>query len=77
MCVSRVVKWFTLGVIVFCSDLMGPVPPVVPPVVGGGPAAYGRGGPAPYGASPVPYAAGGRGARGVADSVHGAGGYNG
>ncbi|KAI8529077.1 hypothetical protein RHMOL_Rhmol12G0197600 [Rhododendron molle] len=59
------------------SDLMGPVPPVVPPVMGGGPAAYGRGGPAPYGASPAPYAAGGRGARGVADSVNGAGGYNG
>ncbi|KAG5522970.1 hypothetical protein RHGRI_034946 [Rhododendron griersonianum] len=59
------------------SDLMGPVPPVVPPVMGGGPAVYGRSGPAPYGASPAPYAAGGRGDRGVADSVHGAGGYNG
>lgn len=58
---------------------MGPVPPVVvPPMMGGGgPAAYGRSVPAPYGASPVPYAAAGRGARGVSDSVHGDGGFNG
>lgn len=34
---------------------------------GGNPASYGRGGPAPYGGP----------ARGVTDSVHGAGGFNG
>ncbi|KAH7856911.1 hypothetical protein Vadar_006800 [Vaccinium darrowii] len=50
------------------SDLTGPPPPVVPSVMGGGnPASYGRGGPAPYGGP----------ARGVTDSVHGAGGFNG
>ncbi|CAL5372743.1 unnamed protein product [Camellia sinensis] len=59
------------------SDLMGPPPPVVPPVIGSGPASYGRGGPVSYGGPPVPYGGGGTGSvGGVPGSVPG-GGFNG
>ncbi|KAL7191899.1 hypothetical protein ACSBR2_023887 [Camellia fascicularis] len=57
------------------SDLMGPPPPVVPPMIGTGPASYGRGGPVPYGGPPVPYSGGGTGSvGGVPGSVPGGGG---
>lgn len=61
------------------SDLMGPPPPVVPPMIGTGPASYGRGGPVPYGGPPVPYGGGGTGSvGGVPGSVPGGGGgFNG
>ncbi|XP_028126214.1 DEAD-box ATP-dependent RNA helicase 30 [Camellia sinensis] len=59
------------------SDLMGPPPPVVPPMIGSGPASYGRGGPVSYGGPPVPYGGGGTGSvGGVSGSVPG-GGFNG
>ncbi|CAL5327314.1 unnamed protein product [Camellia sinensis] len=59
------------------SDLMGPPPPVVPPMIGSGPASYGRGGPVSYGGPPVPYGGGGTGSvGGVPGSVPG-GGLNG
>ncbi|GMP33854.1 hypothetical protein CsSME_00006989 [Camellia sinensis var. sinensis] len=59
------------------SDLMGPPPPVVPPMIGSGPASYGRGGPVSYGGPPVPYGGGGTGSvGGVPGSVPG-GGFNG
>ncbi|KAJ4850861.1 DEAD-box ATP-dependent RNA helicase 30 [Turnera subulata] len=45
------------------SDLVGPLPPARPPMAGG--AAYGRGGPAPYGGPPPP----------LAQSFAGRGGY--
>ncbi|XP_028765063.1 DEAD-box ATP-dependent RNA helicase 20 [Neltuma alba] len=44
------------------SDLLGSMPPMVPPVIGGASSSYGRGGPASYGPSPVGYNMGGRGA---------------
>ncbi|KAF5957452.1 hypothetical protein HYC85_004677 [Camellia sinensis] len=56
---------------------MGPPPPVVPPMIGSGPASYGRGGPVSYGGPPVPYGGGGTGSvGGVSGSVPG-GGFNG
>ncbi|KAI8017829.1 DEAD-box ATP-dependent RNA helicase 30 [Camellia lanceoleosa] len=59
------------------SDLMGPPPPVVPPMIGSGPASYGRGGPVPYGGPPVPYSGGGTGSVGGVPGSAPGGGFNG
>ncbi|XP_057514747.1 DEAD-box ATP-dependent RNA helicase 30-like [Actinidia eriantha] len=63
------------------SDLMGPQPPAVPPMMGGGIGGavptYSHGGAAPYGGPVVPYASSGREAGGGAGSAPGVGGFNG
>ncbi|PSR89462.1 DEAD-box ATP-dependent RNA helicase [Actinidia chinensis var. chinensis] len=63
------------------SDLMGPQPPAVPSMMGGGMGGavptYGHGSAAPYGGPRVPYTAGERDTGGGAGSAPGVGGFNG